>query len=381
MKYLQLLKVVSLSSLGLIAFFLLAAGFSHAISSIPAREIYYQISENHTYVKKSGNTLSFYKSQDSPGRLLLLSKFEIRKNRFNSQILIPIEKGACNQTYVIDYHNSLTSSGYNTIWLSEQATGIAMPPCVAVELPFANGNLNYKLPDCTSHKAVIINKKAWKELEVITRVPNSYLRDILPPDTIPGTIEEAEIHTIENLNGTVTLYIRKNCLECNSYSTGERGGWLYPCFYYNPSYPNYVFCTGGSSIINRQCKDIFLVCGDWNFEYSIQRECLENWYCISLDPLTIQPVADGTKFSVVNADETDGHYYYGPFIYDVLSGTELITDVPGGSVWFSEETYETRYFTSDHLGSTRMVTGASGTVLGQYDYALRGKVHKYRICS
>ena len=84
-------------------------------------------------------------------------------------------------------------------------------------------------------------------------------------------------------------------------------------------------------------------------------------------------LADGTKFSVVNADETDGHYYYGPFIYDVLSGTELITDVPGGSVWFSEETYETRYFTSDHLGSTRLVSGASGTVLGQYDYLPYGE--------
>lgn len=288
MKALQLLKVIALSTLALIAFFLLAAVFSYAIGNITPKEIYYQIPEIQLYIKRSGNTLIFYK-RDSSNHLQAISIFNIRKDRFNSIILFPIESQVCNKTYVFDHHNCLTSSGYNTIWLPEQCSGVTIPPSVSVELPISKGVLNYILPDSTHHKAVRLDKTAMKDLIVIKQVVDSNPMDILPLDTIHGTIEDAGIHSIKNSTGTISLNIRDNCLECDSKSS-ERSGWFYPCFYYNPSYPNYIFCNNGELIINRQCKDLFLVCGALNHWYYTHQEGLSDWFFITLNPLTIKPL-------------------------------------------------------------------------------------------
>lgn len=287
MKILHLLKIIVLSALALSAFFLLAAVFSFAIRKIPARETYYRIPENHLYIKKSGNTIFFYKTQDSASSLFPLSTFLIKNNRFTSEILFPIENQYSNRTYVIDYHNCLSSSGYNTIWLTEKNTPVETPQCVSIELPISRGVLNYRLPNGTFLKALRLNKTEIKKLKIIKRVNHSDFMDILPSDTATGTIEDAEIHTTKSSTGTILLHIRDNCLECDC-KTLERGGWLYPSFYYSPSYPNYIFCNNGDLIVHRRCDDILLVCGLWNPSYFTSHEGLKNWFCITLDPLTIK---------------------------------------------------------------------------------------------
>ena len=84
-------------------------------------------------------------------------------------------------------------------------------------------------------------------------------------------------------------------------------------------------------------------------------------------------LADGTKTAVMDDDSTDGVLYYGPFRCDADSGAALDAAVPGGRGVKGSTGWEVRYFTADHLGSTRVVTDIAGTILEQFDYLPYGE--------
>ena len=87
-------------------------------------------------------------------------------------------------------------------------------------------------------------------------------------------------------------------------------------------------------------------------------------------------LADGTKTKVVNALGA-GFDYIGSFKYNRSNSNITLESVAtaGGRTYKTSSGYEARYFISDHLGSTRLVTNSSGTVLEQNDYMLYGERH------
>ncbi len=85
-------------------------------------------------------------------------------------------------------------------------------------------------------------------------------------------------------------------------------------------------------------------------------------------------LADGTKLSVIDNYNTEGILCYGPFRYDMNNGTVIDISAPGGRAVPSGSGYAMHYFTVDHLGSTRLVTDASGSVREQFDYLPFGEL-------
>lgn len=266
-------------------------------AATPAKETFYHIPEAKLYVKRSGQTICF---AESLGYLKLGGSFcdtDFRlRNNCKSTIHFPIERN--RRVYVEDPHNSLVVLGSRRtiIWLSESETACKYPPSVAIEPPFSNdGALHYRLPDGSDKQAVLVSKE-----EVKSAIENrNYLlfddspRDILPSEKKPGTIEDAHIHIEEVMPGVLSLIIRDNYVECVS-PRGEMSDY-YPLFYYNPSYPDYLFCDISVSYISfKRTEDINLVTST---PYALlfnsnntHKEDINNWYCISLNPFSIKEV-------------------------------------------------------------------------------------------
>ena len=87
-------------------------------------------------------------------------------------------------------------------------------------------------------------------------------------------------------------------------------------------------------------------------------------------------LADGTKTKVVNALGA-GFDYIGSFKYNRSNSNITLESVAtaGGRTYKTSSGYEARYFISDHLGSTRLVASANGTVSEQNDYMPYGERH------
>ena len=87
-------------------------------------------------------------------------------------------------------------------------------------------------------------------------------------------------------------------------------------------------------------------------------------------------LADGTKIKAVNALGV-GFDYIGSFKYNRSNSNITLESVAtaGGRTYKTSSGYEARYFISDHLGSTRLVASANGTVLEQNDYMPYGERH------
>ena len=86
-------------------------------------------------------------------------------------------------------------------------------------------------------------------------------------------------------------------------------------------------------------------------------------------------MSDGTKFRAVS--ETGVNYLYtGSLRWRIQDGTitpESFT-VVGGRATFDGNGWQTHYYITDHLGSTRAVTNASGDVLATFDYTPYGEL-------
>ena len=87
-------------------------------------------------------------------------------------------------------------------------------------------------------------------------------------------------------------------------------------------------------------------------------------------------LADGTKIKAVNALGV-GFDYIGSFKYNRSNSNITLESVAsaGGRIYKTSSGYEARYFISDHLGSTRLVASANGTVSEQNDYMTYGERH------
>ena len=87
-------------------------------------------------------------------------------------------------------------------------------------------------------------------------------------------------------------------------------------------------------------------------------------------------LADGTKIKTINASGV-GYDYIGSFKYNRSNSNITLESVAtaGGRTYKTSSGYEARYFVTDHLGSTRLVTNSSGTVLEQNDYMPYGDRH------
>ncbi len=87
-------------------------------------------------------------------------------------------------------------------------------------------------------------------------------------------------------------------------------------------------------------------------------------------------LADGTKIKTINASGV-GYDYIGSFKYNRSNSNITLESVAtaGGRTYKTSSGYEARYFISDHLGSTRLVASANGTVSEQNDYMPYGDRH------
>ena len=87
-------------------------------------------------------------------------------------------------------------------------------------------------------------------------------------------------------------------------------------------------------------------------------------------------LADGTKIKAVNALGA-GFDYIGSFKYNRSNSNITLESVAsaGGRTYKTSSGYEARYFIADHLGSTRLVASANGTVSEQNDYMPYGERH------
>ena len=79
--------------------------------------------------------------------------------------------------------------------------------------------------------------------------------------------------------------------------------------------------------------------------------------------------ADGTKFKAVDTTG-NGFVYTGSLRWSVENGalTPESVAITGGRVVYSNNSWATIYYITDHLGSVRAVTDAEGEVLGTSDY-------------
>ncbi len=91
---------------------------------------------------------------------------------------------------------------------------------------------------------------------------------------------------------------------------------------------------------------------------------------------TYTHLADGSKYKTINASG-GGFDYVGSFRYNRNGSNITLESVigAGGRIYKTSSGYETRYFVSDHLGSTRIVAYANGTVIEQNDYMPYGERH------
>jgi RHS repeat-associated protein len=80
-------------------------------------------------------------------------------------------------------------------------------------------------------------------------------------------------------------------------------------------------------------------------------------------------LVDGTKVSAINL-EGRGYRYRGSLRFAADTGTVTFesTDFPGGRIVRDGRSYRLLHFTTDHIGSVRMITDGSGTVEERYDY-------------
>ena len=79
--------------------------------------------------------------------------------------------------------------------------------------------------------------------------------------------------------------------------------------------------------------------------------------------------ADGTKFKAVDATG-NGFVYTGSLRWGVQDGilTPESVAITGGRAVFTDNSWATNYYITDHLGSVRAVTDAEGEVLDTFDY-------------
>ena len=78
-------------------------------------------------------------------------------------------------------------------------------------------------------------------------------------------------------------------------------------------------------------------------------------------------------FTKPQSPDTWAMTHYGEASLDLFHGTPLDAAVPGGRVVWTGSGTEMHYFTTDHLGSTRLVTDSDGNVLEQFDYLPYGQ--------
>jgi RHS repeat-associated protein len=85
-------------------------------------------------------------------------------------------------------------------------------------------------------------------------------------------------------------------------------------------------------------------------------------------------IADGTKAGVKDS-AGKGFDYLGTFVYANENNVRTFesTNFGGGRINKTNNAYDINYFITDHLGSTRVIVDANGTVKGQYNYYPFGK--------
>ena len=88
--------------------------------------------------------------------------------------------------------------------------------------------------------------------------------------------------------------------------------------------------------------------------------------------------ADGTKYSVLDA-QSNGYHYIGSLIYSSTAGTTVLesTDFSGGRIVLSGNTQAIHYHHKDHLGSVRAITDNAGAVIEHNAYYPFGGRHTF----
>ena len=156
-----------------------------------------------------------------------------------------------------------------------------------------------------------------------------------------------------DMNGNITSIGRRNGststeTEYFTYTGNKRSGWLYDA-------NGNVTCEDPEAYIPVHVGYNLI-----NLPTNINPE--EGHWSV------IRYLADGTKYSLYDDDTLDGFIYCGPFRCETGMTEVKDVEVPGGRAKCGMYSASMRYYTVDHLGSTRLVTDASGGVKGQYDY-------------
>ncbi len=87
-------------------------------------------------------------------------------------------------------------------------------------------------------------------------------------------------------------------------------------------------------------------------------------------------LSDGTKCGVAD-NSNNGYDYLGSLVYSRSGSTRTFESAVfgGGRIVYSSGAYSPYYYTTDHLGSTRVITNSSGTVVERNDYYPFGGKH------
>lgn len=294
MKY---LKIILLSSLSLIALLLLAVFayfllyifcvFKAELPDSKTEEVYYYLPEVELYVKLESTTVRISRHLCTlTSQHVHSTDLQVMSKQYPSTIYYPFEHNREQRVFIRDPHNCLSvirNTG-SVVWISEKNTVFEIPQSVEIDLPIYATDIHYRLPDGADRKAIPIDKENIDKERIDSEShgwgPTPL--DLLPEQRQTGTIEDACFNEVDRY-GMATLQIRSNWIVCGKHTA-------YPVFYYNPQYPNFLFCyTSSGRVMYKKCEDIQLIECLITRE-DIQRSGFKNWYQIQLKPLRIEEI-------------------------------------------------------------------------------------------
>ena len=308
MKETGLIETIVLSFAAILAFLILGNVFVHVIEEIPGMRVYYYIPEAGLFLKRDGNNLCFSEDREqlaAKGRDYYDTEFLIKRDRFASTIYYPIGEHQYGRMYLRDSNNCLQClrSLRTIVWLADNTSDSEIPPCIEIELPFQKGILHYRTIDGSEHQALKLSERKLDSANVSKTysIRNKSPFDILPSSSLQGNIEDSHIHIERTRTNNIKLYIRDNYIECDAVyrDTPDPDYFNFPTFYYNPSYPDYIFCEREHTIISRKCKNIQLITSSlikYHITYSdMEYSDMDNWYIIGLNPFYIKEMSRSSR--------------------------------------------------------------------------------------
>ena len=301
-------------------------------------------------------TLVTNNEYDARGRLISSSSF-LQGNQISSETFTYDDLGRLTSK---TYGNGVTDSyDYNLQgWKTTQETRLGNTDLFSSTLRYHDAFNSVTIPSWTGD----ISSWSWTQSGQDER---TYVFGYDSLDRLVTTSQYRN-NSLENkygedlsydLNGNITSIGRRNGststeTEYFTYTGNKRSGWIYD--YNGNAYPD-------------QPDEEFPI----QIEYNLLN--LPSHISAEEDLATTHYLADGTKIAMREGNDSGGINYIGPFRYWPDEPEILDVEVAGGRAVTTRAGWAMRYYTTDHLGSTRLITDGSGAIIRQYDYLPYGE--------